>query len=178
MLPWKGVSSLNDIYIWISTIGAAVMATLAIIIRLKATKKPVSVKKIILPPLFMSTGFLMFLYEPARPAFFQVVEAIAVGMIFSILLIKTSKFEIRENQIYLRRSKAFAFILVGLLVARIAFKILIGDAIHIEELAGMFFLLAYGMIIPWRISMYINYRKMEKELERNPESKWIVPAET
>ncbi|WP_144449404.1 CcdC family protein [Halalkalibacter nanhaiisediminis] len=169
---------MNDIYIWISTIGAAMMAILAIIIRLRSTKKPASAKKIILPPLFMSTGFLMFLYEPARPAFLQVIEAVSVGMVFSLLLIKTSKFEIRRNQIYLKRSKAFAFILVGLLVARIAFKVIIGDTIHFEELAGMFFLLAYGMILPWRISMYLNYRKIEKELEKNPKSKWIIPAQT
>ncbi|TWI59338.1 membrane protein CcdC involved in cytochrome C biogenesis [Halalkalibacter nanhaiisediminis] len=154
------------------------MAILAIIIRLRSTKKPASAKKIILPPLFMSTGFLMFLYEPARPAFLQVIEAVSVGMVFSLLLIKTSKFEIRRNQIYLKRSKAFAFILVGLLVARIAFKVIIGDTIHFEELAGMFFLLAYGMILPWRISMYLNYRKIEKELEKNPKSKWIIPAQT
>jgi membrane protein CcdC involved in cytochrome C biogenesis len=151
--------------VWITTIGAVIMASFALIIRLRATKKPVSVKKIIIPPIAMSTGFFMFLYEPARPAFLQVIEAVTVGMIFSILLIKTSKFEIRDQQIYLKRSKAFAFILIGLLLARIVFKLLIGDAINVEELAGMFFLLAYGMIIPWRISMYINYRKIEKELE-------------
>ncbi len=141
------------------------MASVAMMIRLKATKKPVSEKKIIFPPIFMSTGFLMFLYEPARPAFLQVVEAVAVGMVFSVLLIKTSKFEIRDQQIYLKRSKAFAFLLIGLLLVRIVFKLLIGDAINVEELAGMFFLLAYGMIIPWRITMYISFRKMEKELD-------------
>ncbi len=143
------------------------MASLAMIIRLRATKKPVSVKKIIIPPLAMSTGFLMFLYEPARPAFLQIIEAITVGIIFSILLIKTSKFEIRDQQIYLKRSKAFAFILIGLLLLRIVFKLLIGDSINVEELAGMFFLLAYGMILPWRISMYVNYRKVEKDLEKH-----------
>jgi len=158
---------LNDTYVWITTIGAVVMAMFAFVIRLRATKKPVSVKKIIIPPFAMSTGFLMFLYEPARPAFLQVIEAVLVGILFSILLIKTSKFEIRNQQIYMKRSKAFAFILIGLLLARIIFKLVIGDAIHVEELAGMFFLLAYGMIIPWRISMYINYRKIEKELEEH-----------
>ncbi|WP_227935913.1 CcdC family protein [Alkalihalobacillus deserti] len=158
---------MDDIYIWMTTIGAVVMASLAMIIRLRATKKPVSVKKIIIPPLAMSTGFLMFLYEPARPAFLQIIEAITVGIIFSILLIKTSKFEIRDQQIYLKRSKAFAFILIGLLLLRIVFKLLIGDSINVEELAGMFFLLAYGMILPWRISMYVNYRKVEKDLEKH-----------
>ncbi|WP_100373042.1 CcdC family protein [Bacillus sp. FJAT-45037] len=169
---------MNDLYVLLSTIGAALMATMAIIIRLKARKRPASAKKIILPPIFMSTGFLMFLYEPTRPAWWQVIEALAVGMVFSILLIKTSNFEIKRNQIYLKRSKAFVFILVGLLIARIVFKVVIGDAFHVEELAGMFFLLAYGMIIPWRIAMYRSYRKIEAELKTNPPKKLIVPAET
>jgi membrane protein CcdC involved in cytochrome C biogenesis len=95
-------------------------------------------------------------------------------MIFSILLIKTSKFEIKNRQIYLKRSKAFAFILIGLLLLRVVFKLFIGDVINVEELAGMFFLLAYGMIIPWRISMYVNFRKVAKELD----SKSIVPLPT
>lgn len=153
------------------------MGSLAMVIRLKSVKRPASVKKIILPPLFMSTGFMMFLYEPARPATLQVIEAIGVGMIFSILLIKTSAFEIRDEQIYLKRSKAFAFILVGLLLIRIVFKVLIGDAINIEELAGMFFLLAFGMIFPWRVSMYMKFRKIEKELSKTKQNSY-VPAET
>ncbi|WP_216827881.1 CcdC family protein [Alkalihalobacterium elongatum] len=161
----------------LTTIGAAMMATLAIIIRLKATKKPASIKKIVLPPLFMSTGFLMFLYEPTRPAPLQVLEALSVGMLFSILLIKTSKFEIKNQEIYLKRSKAFVFILVGLLIARILFKIIIGDSINVEELSGMFFLLAYGMIIPWRIAMYLSFKRVEQELKSSTE-KTMVPAET
>ncbi|MFB5663997.1 CcdC family protein [Alteribacillus sp. HJP-4] len=147
----------------ISTFGAAVMAMIAIFIRMKAIKKPATVKKIILPPVFMSTGFLMFIYEPARLTPAQVLEALSVGILFSMLLIKTSSFEIRENNIYMKRSKAFVFLLFGLLVARVLFKLIIGDAINVEELAGMFFILAYGMIIPWRIFMLIRFKKMEKE---------------
>ncbi|WP_088105202.1 CcdC family protein [Halalkalibacter urbisdiaboli] len=167
---------MNDIYVVMSSIGAICMGLLAMVIRLKAIKQPASARKIILPPLFMSTGFLMFLYEPARPALLQVIEAFTVGMIFSILLIKTSKFEVRDNQIFLKRSKAFVFILVGLLLIRILFKLIIGDTIQVEELAGMFFLLAYGMIIPWRISMFLSYRKLQKELKNGNE--FIVPAKT
>ncbi len=153
------------------------MAVLVIFIRLKATKRPATIKKIILPPLFMSTGFLMFLYEPARPEWLQVLEALLVGMVCSILLIKTSKFEVKQNQIYLQRSKAFAFLLVGLLVVRIVVKLMLGSVINMEELAGMFFLLAYGMIIPWRISMYLSYKKLEKQLVQ-PEHDGSVPVRT
>lgn len=160
----------------VTTIGAILMGMLAMFIRLKAIKKPASIKKIVLPPIFMSTGFLMFLYEPARPAPLQVLEALAVGMVFSIFLIKTSKFEIKGEEIYLKRSKAFMFILIGLLLIRILFKLIIGDTINMEELSGMFFLLAYGMIIPWRISMFLSFRKIQKELKQQNSS--TILAET
>ncbi|MDQ0299231.1 membrane protein CcdC involved in cytochrome C biogenesis [Salibacterium salarium] len=147
----------------ITTVGAAFMALATIFIRMKAIKKPANIKKIILPPVFMSTGFLMFIYEPARLNISQILEALSVGILFSFLLIKTSSFEIRDNDIYMKRSKAFVFILFALLIARVIFKLLMGDVINVEELAGMFFILAYGMIIPWRIFMFIQFKKIEKK---------------
>ncbi|SDH01101.1 Membrane protein CcdC involved in cytochrome C biogenesis [Alteribacillus persepolensis] len=147
------------------TIGAFVMAVIAMIVRMKAIKKPATEKKIILPPLFMSTGFLMFLYEPTHISAIQFFEAFSVGLLFSVLLIKTSQFEVKESDIYMKRSKAFVFLLFGLLIARVVFKIIIGDSINIEELAAMFFILAYGMIIPWRIYMLIAFRKMKKQMD-------------
>ena len=152
---------------------AFVMGGIALLVRMKAAKKPASLKKIILPPIFMSTGFLMFLYEPTRPDSLQVAEALAVGMLFSIFLIVTSKFEIRDGHIYLQRSKAFMFILMGLLVIRIAVRAFLGQSINPEELSGMFFLLAYGMILPWRIAMLFSYRRVEKQLH-DPEHESII----
>lgn len=148
----------------ITTIGALFMGVLAMIIRVKSAKNPASVKKIILPPVFMSTGFFMF-YFVELPPLIRIVEAALAGMLVSIFLIKTSKFEIKNNQIYLKRSKAFMFILTGMLIARILFKIIIGDSIDIFELGGMFFILAFSMILPWRIAMYFSYKKMERELQ-------------
>lgn len=148
----------------ITTIGALCMGILAMVIRVKAAKSPATVKKIILPPVFMSTGFFMF-YFVEIPPMVRVVEAALAGMLVSIFLIKTSKFEIKDNKIYLKRSKAFMFILSGMLIARILFKILIGDAIDIFELGGMFFILAFSMILPWRIAMYFSFKKMERELQ-------------
>ena len=37
----------------------------------------------------------------------QILEAAAVGMVFSTILIATSKFEVKGRDIYLKRSKAF-----------------------------------------------------------------------
>lgn len=148
----------------ITSVGAIFMAVFAMFIRMKAAKKPASVKKILLPPLFMSTGALMYLFPEFRLTLSEIVEAIIVGMLFSILLIKTSKFEIKEQNIYLKRSRAFIFILIGLLVIRIVMKLALSSTIDYGELSGMFFLLAFSMIVPWRIAMYRNYQKLYHQL--------------
>ncbi|WP_071459547.1 CcdC family protein [Bacillus massilinigeriensis] len=153
-------------YVLLSTIGAVFMGTLVMLLRVKAAKKPASAKKIILPPIFMSTGALMFLFPPFHVTFAEVVEAAGVGMAFSILLIKTSKFEIRDQEIYLKRSKAFMFILVGLLVVRLIGKTILSSSIDVGELSGMFWILAFGMIVPWRIAMYMQFMKLKHEMAK------------
>lgn len=145
---------------------AVCMALFAIFIRMKAMKKPATVRKILIPPLAMSTGFLMFLYPPVREiTALEVVEAFSVGLLFSIILIKTSSFEIRGKDIFMKRSKAFPFILLGLLAIRLAFKLTFGIYFEYEVLAGMFFILAFGMILPWRIAMYMKFKEVERQLK-------------
>ncbi|KKI91962.1 membrane protein [Bacillus sp. SA1-12] len=149
----------------ISSFVAIGMALLVLFVRMKSAKKPATAKKIILPPIFMSTGALMFIHPMFRVTVAEIFEALLVGMVFSILLIKTSNFEIRENNIYLKRSKAFAFILIGLLLIRIIMKSYLSSTIDLGELSGMFWILAFGMIVPWRIAMYISYKRVKEQLD-------------
>lgn len=148
----------------ISSIGAVVMAVGVMFVRIKASAKPTSAKKIVLPPIFMSTGALMYIYPPFRLTPAEIIEAILIGMFFSIFLIKTSKFEIRDEDIYLKRSKWFIVILVGLLVIRVIMKSVMSSEMPYTQLGGMFFLLAYFMILPWRIAMLMDYKKLYKQL--------------
>ncbi|WP_343073210.1 cytochrome c biogenesis protein CcdC [Salicibibacter cibi] len=148
----------------LTTIGAAMMGTFAIIVRMKAIKKPATVKKIIIPPLMMSTGFLMFLYEPTHLPIARIIAPLMVGAAASYLLIRTSRFEIHNGDIYMKRSKLFIFLLMGLLLVRVLIKLIIGEQIHLPQLAGMFFLLAYGMILPWRIAMLFMFKKKQQEI--------------
>lgn len=141
------------------------MAVAVMFIRIKSSAKPATAKKIILPPIFMSTGALMFFVPIFRVTGAEFLEAITVGMFFSIFLIKTSKFEIRGNEIYLKRSKAFVFILIGLLVLRIGMKTILSSSIDYGSLSGMFWILAFGMIVPWRVAMYLSFRKLSKQLD-------------
>lgn len=149
----------------VTTAGALGMGIMAMIVRTKSAKKPASAKKIILPPLFMSTGALMFIFPFFRVAPIQIGEALLVGVLFSTVLIWSSKFEIRDGDIYLKQSKAFVFILIGLLLIRVMGKVVLSSTIDIGELGGMFWILAFGMIVPWRLAMYMQYKKLQGKLE-------------
>ncbi len=135
-----------------------------IIVRMKAANQPTNSKKIILPPFFMSTGFLMFLAPSVRVPWSEWGEAILVGLVFSVFLIKTSKFEIKKEAVYLKRSKAFIFILVGLLIIRTVMKIYLEKTINLPQMSGLFFTLAFGMLLPWRIAMYVQYKRLLKHI--------------
>jgi membrane protein CcdC involved in cytochrome C biogenesis len=155
---------MNNTVVVASSIGAIGMAILAMFVRMKAAKKPATARKIILPPVFMSTGALMFIEPMFRVTLLELLEAMAVGLVFSLLLIKTSNFEIRNNEIYLKRSRAFVFILFGLLVIRIILKLVLSTTIDFGELSGMFFILAFSMIVPWRMAMFLQFRRFQEKL--------------
>lgn len=147
-----------------SSIGAVFMTIFAFFVRMKAAKKPATARKIILPPIFMSSGALMYFFPKFRLTPMEILEAVLAGLIFSILLIKTSTFEVRDNNIYLKRSKAFIFILIGLFIIRFVAKSLLSSTIDYGQLSGMFFLLAFSMIVPWRIAMYTDFKKRYNQL--------------
>lgn len=147
-----------------STVGALIMGLFWMFVRMRSQKKPVNEKKILIPPVAMSTGALMFIFEEFRVGPLQILEAIGMGLLFSIVLIATSKFEVRDKDIYMKRSKMFPIILLGLLAGRVVLKLVFSVSLDVGELGGMFFILAWSMIIPWRIAMLIQFKKLKKTL--------------
>lgn len=141
-----------------------IMASLFIIWRIKATERPITKRKIILPPIMMSTGAFMYIFPAFRIGWQQILEALTIGFFFSIILILNTKFEIREQKIYVKYSKAFGVILIVLLIIRTMFKFYLTLTIDVGETGGMFWMLAFGMIVPWRVAMYIQYNKMVKKI--------------
>ncbi len=140
------------------------MGAAVIVIRMKAQKYPVNEKKILLPPFFMATGALMYVVPYFRLSNFEILESVVLGVIFSSVLIMTSHFETKGSQIYLKKSKAFPLVLITLLLVRTVLKVFIGSNIDPGELAGMFFLLAFSMLLPWRLAMLRRYRKIKHQL--------------
>ncbi|TDM04175.1 CcdC family protein [Macrococcus carouselicus] len=153
-------------YVIISMVIAVCMGLIVIVVRMKAQNYPTNARKIILPPFFMATGALMYLFPYFRLTPMEILEAVLVGMFFSLFLIFTSNFVVQDNQIYMKRSKLFPVILISLLVIRSVMKYYLSSMIHPGELAGMFFLLAFSMIVPWRVAMYQKYRKIEQKLNK------------
>ncbi|MBL7565336.1 CcdC family protein [Staphylococcus saccharolyticus] len=151
-------------YLIFSIAVAFLMGAIVIVIRMKAQKFPVNQKKIILPPIFMATGALMYIVPYFRLTGMEMLESLILGVLFSTVLIWTSRFEVKGSEIFMRRSKAFPVILISLLIIRTVIKIFISSEINPGEIAGMFFLLAFCMIVPWRLAMLYKYKKLRKTL--------------
>jgi membrane protein CcdC involved in cytochrome C biogenesis len=145
-----------------ATIAAIVMALMVIVIRLRAAQKPITLRKIIIPPLGMSTGFLMFLAPETRFPLEYAGYAFLVGCILSYPLIASSKMQRIDGKVYLKRSKAFVVILFALLAIRILLHDYVEQYLTVTQTAGVFFVLAFGMILVWRIAMVKQYLRIIK----------------
>lgn len=131
--------------------------------RLRETQRPISVPLIVIPPLGMSTGFAMFLYPPARIPWTWAIVALLLGaLVLAVPLSRTSRLERRGDVIMLQRSRAFLWILLGLVAARFALRDYIGHLVSPLQTAGVLFVLAFGMIARWRASMYLEYQRLSQ----------------
>ena len=136
--------------------GAALVAW-----RVRETRVPVTVKRIVLPPLAMSSAFFMFL-SPLTwiPWSWAIGALVSGGFVLSWPLVRSSRLERRDGVVYLQRSRAFLAILLGLLAVRVLLHDYIGHLISPLQTASLFYLLAFGMIVRWRVGMYRQYRHL------------------
>jgi membrane protein CcdC involved in cytochrome C biogenesis len=122
---------------------------------------PVTEKAILIPPFAMSTGFAIFVVPMARVPWSWAIGTFLAGLlVLAWPLVTSSKLELRDGVVYMKRSRAFLWILLGLLGLRLALHDYIGHLISPLQTAGLFFLLAFGMIVHWRASMFVAYRRL------------------
>lgn len=151
-----------------SVIGAA----LVLAYRVRESRRPITARKIVIPPLGMSTGFSMFIYAPMRIPTTWALSAFLLGaLVFSVPLIRTSKLTHADGSIMLQRSRAFLWILLGLVVLRIGLRTYVERYIDPLQTAAIFFILAFGMVIVWRIRMLLDYQR----LLRTPVAQYSSP---
>jgi len=129
--------------------------------RIRETRTPVSARKIIVPPLGMSTGFAMFVMPAFRIPWMWAGGAFVAGLtIFSYPLLRSSRLWRDGDVIMMQRSKAFLAILVALVAVRLALRGYVEDVLSPQQSAAVFFVLAFGMILRWRVAMWREYRRL------------------
>ncbi len=144
-------------------VGSLVGGAVVLAWRVRETQTPVTAAKLLVPPFAMSTGFFMFLAPQMRVPWTWALCAFAAGaLLFAYPLIHTSTMVRQGDVILMRRSKAFVFILVGLLAIRLAARQYVEQYVSMTQTAALFFILAFGMLLPWRVAMFASYRVLRR----------------
>ncbi len=147
-----------------SAVGAVLGLFGVLVWRLREGRRPVTMKTIVIPPFGMATGFSMFFVPAFRVYWGWALGAFLIGaVVLSLPLIHTSRLVIEEDTVMVRRSKIFFAVVLVLAAVRYFARDYIGHIISLEQTAGLFFILAFGMVATWRASMYFEYKKLLRE---------------
>ena len=149
-------------YPYLAHVLAPVVGMAGIIVwRLRETRRAVTERSIIVPPLAMSTGFAMFALPVFRVPPGWALTAFAAGaLLFAVPLARSSRLFRQGDVILLQRSRAFLAILLGLAAVRFALRGWIDRYVSAEQTAALLFVLAFGMIVRWRVGMLREYRRL------------------
>lgn len=146
----------------IASFGAALIGTVAILIwRVRESRRPVSLKSLIIPPLGMSTGFSMFVVPAFRiPLMWGLMAFVLGAVVFAYPLVSTPQLTVEDGLIMMRRSRWFLVVILALAAVRLGLREYISSIISVQQTAGLFFVLAFGMIVRWRTTLLMEYRRL------------------
>jgi membrane protein CcdC involved in cytochrome C biogenesis len=146
--------------------GMSILGSLAglaaiVVWRVREGRTPISIKKIIVPPLGMATGFSMFAVPAFRIPVTWAGLAFLVGTVgLSYPLLRTSRLVRQGEVVMMQRSSAFFTVILLLAGVRILARGYFDTLLSVQQSAGLFFVLAFGMILRWRAQMLLDYRKL------------------
>jgi len=146
----------------IASFGAALIGTLAILAwRVRESRRPVSLRSLIIPPLGMSTGFSMFVVPAFRIPWMWGLAAFVLGaLVFAYPLVSSPQLTVEDGLIMMRRCRWFLVVILGLAAVRLGLRQYISSIISVQQTAGLFFVLAFGMIVRWRATLLLEYRQL------------------
>jgi len=134
--------------------------------RLREARTAVSLKKIVIPPLGMATGFSMFLVPAFRIPWAWAGLAFAIGAVaLAWPLLLTTRLERQGESIMMKRSSAFLAVILVLAAIRFAARGYFNTILTGQQTAGVFFILAFGMIVIWRAKMLMDFRRLTAGFE-------------
>lgn len=144
------------------SVASAIVGFFAVLAwRVREGRSAVTMRKILIPPLGMATGFCMFVLPTFRVSWVWALGAFVLGaLVLAYPLVRTSRLTLVENEVMMHRSASFFAVIVALGVIRIAAHSYLDTYISVQQTAGLFFVLAFGMILRWRLSMLVQYRRL------------------
>ena len=129
--------------------------------RVREARGPVSLKKIVIPPLGMATGFSMFIVPAFRIPWTWALCAFLIGAIaLAYPLLRTSKLICQGDVVLMQRSNAFFAVILALAAIRLLARGYFDSILTFQQTGALFFVLAFGMILRWRVSMLLEYRQL------------------
>jgi membrane protein CcdC involved in cytochrome C biogenesis len=115
----------------------------------------------VFPPLGMATGFSMFLVPAFRIPWYWAAVAFLVGaIVLALPLLITSRLVRDGETIMMKRSNAFFVVVIVLAAIRFLARGYLDTFVSLQQSAAIFFVLAFGMILHWRMRMLVQYRTL------------------
>lgn len=129
--------------------------------RVREGRSRVTLKKIVMPPLGMATGFCMFIAPICRVPWTWGIAAFLIGaIVLAYPLLITSDLHLQDGVIMMKRSSAFFAVIVVLALVRYLARGYFDRFLSIEQTGALFYLLAFGMILRWRAKLFFVYRAL------------------
>jgi len=129
--------------------------------RLREARGAVSLRKIVIPPLGMATGFCMFLVPAFRIPWSWAGIAFLIGAVaLAYPLLLTTRLVRQGDAVMMKRSSAFLAVLFVLAAIRFLAHGYFDTFLSAQQTAGLFFILAFGMIVRWRVQLLADFRKL------------------
>ena len=144
-----------------SAVGSVIGLVGVLVWRIREGRTAVTVRKIIIPPLGMATGFSMFVVPAFRvPVLWAAVAFLIGAVLLAWPLLRTSRLIRDGERIMMQRSNAFFAVVIFLAAIRYLARGYFDSIMTIQQTAGLFFILAFGMILRWRLRMLSEYRTL------------------
>jgi len=129
--------------------------------RVREGRTVVTAKKLLMPPIGMATGFCMFFVPAFRVPFAWGLVAFVTGFVLLAWpLLATSSLHRHGDEIRMKRSGAFFAVVIVLAVIRYLARDYFDRFLSYQQTGALFYLLAFGMIVRWRVKLYSSYRSL------------------
>jgi membrane protein CcdC involved in cytochrome C biogenesis len=129
--------------------------------RFREGRTAVTARKLLIPPMGMATGFCMFFVHAFRFPLTWAIGAFLTGaIVLAWPLLLTSSLRREGDTIMMKRSGVFFAVVIVLAAVRYFARGYFDSVLTLEQTGGLFFVLAFGMILRWRASLYFSYRAL------------------